>query len=311
MGTPRMDKQCACQAGRGRKTMRPSYRQEVCLFAILALLAGNCAQAQEASSMPQVTEQKLKLLESLLGSARFRQILEGADSEAKTQLQKALHLRDEAQSASKASDFAKAAQALDDGLKASTAAASLANKGGAGLDTGLLVSQNKDLLEQTNDYRKSIADTLNNTGKKTPETLGLIDLKIQEAEKLSAAGRHGDANKALAEGYQLAVAALTKLRDGDVVTIDLKFETPADEFNYEAKRCQSHQMLVEMMLSGEDRYSEATRNIIDYKVAESRQIKAQAESQAATGDWPAAIKTMENATEQLVRALRIGGMSIF
>lgn len=306
-----MDKQSACQAGRGRKTMRPAYRQEVCLFAILALLAGNCAQAQEASSMPQVTEQKLKLLESLLGSARFRQILEGADSEAKSRLQAVLKLRDDARAASNAGDFARTATLLDGALKASTAAASLANKGGAGLDTGLLVSQNKDLLEQTNDYRKSIADTINNTGKKTPETLGLIDLKIQEAEKLSAAGRHGDANKTLAEGYQLAVAALTKLRDGDVVTIDLRFATPADEFNYEVKRCQSHQMLVEMMLSEEGRYNEDTRKIIEFKVEESRQIKALAESQAAAGEWPAAIKTMENATEQLVRALRIGGMSIF
>jgi hypothetical protein len=133
---------------------------------------------------------------------------------------------------------------------------------------------------------------------------------VQEAEKLTAAGRHGDANKMLAEGYQLAVATITKLRDGDVVTIDLKFETPADEYNYEVKRYQSHQMLVDMMLA-DGHYSEATRNIIDYKIDESRQIKALAENQANVRDFPTAIKSMENATEQLVRALRIGGMSIF
>jgi hypothetical protein len=281
------------------------------MIAVLALLAGNCAQAQETPPIPQVTEQKLKLLESLLGSARFKQILEGADSEAKTRLQAVLKLRDDARVASGAGDFARATTLLDGALKASTAAASLANKGGAALDTGLLVSQNKDLLDQTNDYRKSIADTLKKTGKKAPESLAVIDRKMLEAEKFSAAGRHGDANKALAEAYQLAVAALTKLRDGDVVTIDLRFATPADEFNYEVKRYQSHQMLVDMMLSEEGRYSEATRNIIDYKVEESRQIKTQAEGQAAAGDWPTAIKSMENATEQLVRALRIGGMSIF
>ena len=291
--------------------MKPTHHRTACTVAVLALLACGDACAQDTPpAMPQVTGQKLKLLESLLNSAKFRQIQDGPDSEAKAQLQMALQLRDEARTAGNLGDFAKATQALDGALKATTTASSLAGKNGAALDTGLLASQNKDLLEQTGDYRKSIADTLGKTGKKAPEALSMIDQKTREADILSAAGRHGDANKKLAEAYQLAVATLTRLRDGDVVTIDLKFDTPADEYSYELKRYQSHQMLVDMMLSS-NQYSEATRNIIDHNIEESRQIRSQAEKQAAARDYPAAIKSMENAIEQLIRTLRIGGMSIF
>ena len=53
---------------------------------------------------------------------------------------------------------------------------------------------------------------------------------------------------ALARAYQVAVAAIAAQRKGQTAVFRLKFETPADEYEYERKRNGSYSMLIDIMM---------------------------------------------------------------
>jgi hypothetical protein len=308
-------------AGRRKVTMntkdfrsnRTIWRQAAVILLMLLASAVNLAEVQAqqptSDSRSALVKQKLLLLESLLNSGKIKQLQDDGSDDTKAQLSRAKQLRDEARSQQVAGDVPAAEKAVDEALRTvSTASAAVVKE--PLLSPKIQLAQNAELATQVRGYSASIADALKKQGKRQDPRLGQLERMLDEAGKLTAAGRHGEANRLLTEAYRLAVATVSELRAGETVVIDLKFDTPADEYAYEQSRNRSHEMLVEMTLQ-EGRADGEKRDMVERYVGESRQLRTQAEVQAKAGDYRAAIKSLEEATKQLVRALRATGMAIF
>jgi hypothetical protein len=138
----------------------------------------------------------------------------------------------------------------------------------------------------------------------------VLDQFVAEAEKASAVGRHDDANKSLTQAYRLAVISLFEVRAGETITIELKFDTPADEFAYEQRLHQSHELLVDMAVAERKPAAEVLA-LIAQKVTHASVLRGRADERATAGDHAAAIKLMEQATGHLVRAIQAAGVPVF
>lgn len=306
-------------AGGGRRGgVRASFVACVLVAAWFSLLPGTAApQTRSAggddASRKTLIEQKLRLLDTLVQSPRAREIAASGDAESKGLYDRARQLRDEGRSALSQAQFDRAGAALDEALRAISKASSRMARPGAGLGTSAQIETNTDLLDQVRLYRQSIVDATGRSGAgKIPAAdIARLDRLTAEAEKQTAAGNHGDANKLLAESYQLAVTMLSRARAGETVFLDLKFASPAEEFAYEQKRNRSHEMLVEMAIAEGRADPPVIRNAVEQLVGESRKQRARADQLASSGNFAAAIKAMEQATGYLVRALQAVGLPVF
>jgi hypothetical protein len=88
----------------------------------------------------------------------------------------------------------------------------------------------------------------------------------------------------------------------------LNFASPREEFEYEVDRNDTHRMLIQVLLA--DRKDGAMTPAMQGFVDRAAVLRRQADAQAQAGDHPAAIRTLEDATRELVRAIRAGGLYI-
>lgn len=282
----------------------------------MLLVMGGGAYADEIQQQVPADEklgflvkQKLQILDGLLDSGKIRQLRETDNVEAKERLAKALILRDEARKSMAEGHFPEADRALDASLRVTTSVAS-SIKSQPVLDSKLQQTKNIELEQQIRTYISAISETL-----KVRKDIGqearlskLIDMLVQ-ANKQTLSGKHDVANQILTDGYKLAVTTLSELRAGETIVLELKFNTPADEYRYELQRNHSHQMLVQMVK--QEGKNENAGSTFEQFVQASRELHSNAESRAESGDYAAAIKLLESATRELVKALQLTGMAIF
>jgi hypothetical protein len=168
------------------------------------------------------------------------------------------------------------------------------------------------MSEQVATYRGSLVEIVKNpkNGTEAQSALNRVDALADEAKRLATAGRLGDANKKMAESYKLAVEEISRLRAGEVVTMSLKFNSPAEEYAYEQKRFQSNEILVNMMIA-DGRADGDKRRMVDGFVQEAGKLKSDAISQAINNNHKEAVAAMEKAFTQLNRALQTMGVPAF
>ena len=87
----------------------------------------------------------------------------------------------------------------------------------------------------------------------------------------------------------------------------LNFATPEEEYHYEIDRNDTHRMLVQMLLKDKRGGADA---MVDQAVSASGRLRTQAEAEAARNDHKTAIKTLEESTRELVKAIRAAGVYI-
>lgn len=283
--------------------------------AVLAifLLAG-AASAQSPQSDEQrrrLIEQKLRLVDMLVNSPAAKSSAYGRDADTPRLVERGQALLAEARAALQENRLDDAAEALDQALKsASSASRRMSSEGG--LPDSALRKQLSDMTEQVRTYRAAIVDVTKDPklAADARDVLARVDAHSAEADKLTAAGRLGEANKRMAEAYKLAVQELSRLREGQEVVLTLNFDTPADEYAYEQKRFGSSETMIDMMV-GEGRAEGPKRQLVDRFVGEARRLKGEAEVQADAGKYADAIGLMEEATKQLNRALQSMGIPVF
>jgi DNA-directed RNA polymerase subunit L len=98
------------------------------------------------------------------------------------------------------------------------------------------------------------------------------------------------------------------LRGGDTIVRTLNFASKAEEYLYEIDRNDAHRMLVQMLLK--DKRGGATDTMVDHAVAEAARLRAQAEDEAGRRNHEAAVRTLEESTRELVKAIRGAGVYI-
>jgi hypothetical protein len=278
----------------------------LCLALTLPALAQT---APDPEQQRRLAEQKLKLVEMLVNAPAAKAAAASKDGDSAALIERSRSLLATAREALAAQRYPEAAGALDEALR-SVSKANSRNSGG--LSDSVQKQRLQDMGEQVATYRGALVDMQKHpkTGGEATAALGRVDALAEEAKRLAAAGRLGDANKKMAEAYKLAVEEISRLRAGEVVTLSLKFNSPLEEFAYEQKRVQSNEILVNMMIA-DGRADGDKRRMVDGFVNEAARLKSEAAGHAMNNKHKEAVEAMEKAFTQLNRALQSMGVPAF
>lgn len=264
--------------------------------------------APDPDQQRRLAEQKLKLVEMLVNSPAA-QTAAARDADSATLIERSRGLLKDARAALASQSHTDAMRVLDEALRNVSRANS---RTAAGLPDSVQRQRLQDMSEQVATYRASLADLARNpkVSAEAQSALLRVDALADEGRKLTAAGRLGDANRKMTEAYKLQVEEISRLRAGEVVTMSLKFDSPADEYVYEQKRFQSNEILVGMMIA-EGRAEGDKRRLVDGFVQEAGRLRADAINQAISNNHKEAVTAMEKAFGQLNRALQAMGVPAF
>ena len=280
--------------------------------AVFALTVGAQAPADGSEQKRRLIEQKIRLVETLINSPAARSAAEGHEGGARALIEQGRHAIDDAHKALAEARFDDAVRLADEALRAVSSASRRMSPGEGALPESAQRKNLQDLGDQVGMYRNSIEELFRDAqkGAAAQTLLGRVDGLTAESRQLVEAGRIGEAGKKMAEAYKLAVEELSRLRAGQEVLLSLKFDTPADEYAYEKKRFASNEIMVDMMVA-EGRAAGDKRRLVDGFVEEGRRLGTQADEQAKAGRHAEAVKLMEQASAQLIRALQSMGVPVF
>ncbi|WP_407279466.1 hypothetical protein U5817_01400 [Aromatoleum evansii] len=280
--------------------------------AIFAVAVAAQVPAEGGDQKRRLIEQKIRLVEALLNSPAARGAAEGSDADPRSLIEQGKQAIGEARKALAEARFDEAAKLADDALRSVSSASRRMSPGEGGLPESAQRKNLQDLGDQVGMYRNSVEELAKDSQRAAPARalLGRIDALTAESRQLADAGRIGEAGKKMAEAYKVAVEELSRLRAGQEVLLSLKFDTPADEYAYEKKRFASNEIMVDMMLA-EGRAAGDKRRMVDGFVEEGHKLGEQADEQAKAGRHAEAVKLMEQASAQLIRALQSMGVPVF
>ncbi len=281
----------------------------LCLAACLVLLpAALHAQAADPNQAIAVAK-KLELLQRYLDSSSTKKI-DGSDNAAAIELLgRARERGEQALQSYNRGDMGIAGERLTEAFRAYTEALDTLRAKSAG--TAEIKQQNDALREEIASYLQAFDEALLAKGPAASGLLnrGRVNELLEESRYLEENGDAQTAQNRLKEAYGMAVGALTRVRENETVVYTLDFRTPADEYRYEQNRHQSYTMLVDQMRSSSE-LSEQALKLAQRYADEGAKLRAEAESQAAAGQYETAIQTMEEANKRLVRSLQMMGLSI-
>ncbi|NMF88488.1 hypothetical protein GPA26_08315 [Aromatoleum petrolei] len=280
--------------------------------AVFALTVGAQAPAEGSDQKRRLIEQKIRLVDTLINSPAARGAAEGQEAGSRALIRQGTQAIDDARKALADSRYDDAARLADDALRAVSSASRRMSPGEGALPESAQRKNLQDLGDQVAMYRNSIEELSRDAqkGSAAKTLLGHVDGLAAESRQLADAGRVGEAGKRMAEAYKLAVEELSRLRAGQEVLLSLKFDTPADEYAYEKKRFASNEIMVDMMVA-EGRAIGDKRHLVDGFVEEGRRLGVQADEHAAAGQHAEAVRLMEQASAQLIRALQSMGVPVF
>lgn len=244
-----------------------------------------------------------KLLQT---SSAARQIDASKAPEALEKHQKARDLYKAAQSALTAGDLAKASQLLTDVRAMFFEAVRLAAP--EEVTAKKLENDYRARLESVNALLgayKRVANEKGSAAKGVNETVAQIEKGVTEGATLAQKGKYKEGRSALDRAYLVAKAGISGLRSGDTLVRSLNFASKEEEYHYEIDRNNTHQMLIEVLLS-EKRGDSALQAFI----AKAKDLRNQAEAAANNKDYTAGVKLLEESTVELVRAIRGAGIYI-
>jgi hypothetical protein len=273
-----------------------------------------CAAAAAAQNRPppdrEQLERKLISTSTLIeSSSGARQIESGGSSVASAQREHARDLHRQAAEAVRAGQLEAGAKLLDEASRAMFEAVRLASpeqisgpKQRADFDARM--DSTRALLEA----QKRIAIE-KSAGPRAGELSQRIELLMAEATELVRAGRVADARRTLDQAYLAVKAAIGGMRGGETVVRSLNFASKEEEYRYEIDRNDTHRMLVQVLLK-DKRDAAGVDAMVDQSLAAAARLRTQAEQQASRREHDAAVKTLEDSTRELVKAIRSAGVYI-
>jgi ribosomal protein S20 len=133
-----------------------------------------------------------------------------------------------------------------------------------------------------------------------------IEQSIAQAEQLAAASKWSEARPIIDRAYLTARVSIEQMRRGDTLVRSLSFASKREEYAYEIDRNDTHRMLVNLVLSDKREAASMMQPLLDKAAA----LRKDADAQAQRGDHDSAIKTIDESTRELVKAVRAGGIYI-
>lgn len=136
-----------------------------------------------------------------------------------------------------------------------------------------------------------------------------ISKLIGKAEGQAGKGDYESAIATLDDAYATARGDLREMRGGQTLTRSLDFETAEEEYDYELGRNQSYHVLLQFAISEKNPQGSVVGRIEDHR-KQAEGLRSKAESQASSGNHPDAIKSLNDSSDLLLKAIRMSGMFI-
>jgi len=292
---------------------QPLLRYAVRTVFAAALAVSFPAIAQETKQAPvnqATTHQKADNIELLVNkSVSARQIEESGDIEAIANLETARELVTDAHEDLAGGRFEEADRKLNEALR-------LVNDETRRLSQDQVKDkQQKQVYERRlKSVRAFIAAydrvaTEKGNGSAFHGQIAQIKQQVAAAEAMAGKGDYGQAKEVLDQAYGATRANIREMRQGDTLVRTLNFASPQDEYKYEVDRNDSHFMLLQLAVTQQQVPKSVVSRIEKQREAAER-LRGDAEKQAAAGDYPAAIDTLNKSTDALLKAIRLAGISL-
>jgi len=276
-----------------------------------AAMAEAPAGADAAVSSQALLESKTRLVKLLLTqSPAMQRIPQSGNAQAGKKLAHAQALFAEAGIEAEAGRQAAAIRMLDEALREITEASRLVP------DPAQLASQERMRYAGVSEATRTFLNLYKGVSARMAATGGAAGLDIDgvngmvaRAESLAAAGKHKEANAVLGDAYKTVVGALNRTLMAATVVYDQKFETPAEEYGYELSRNRNYEDLVPLAIAQLNPSPESVA-ASESHLLQGRQLRDLSQKHAASGDYQAALKTIQDATLHLQRSLRAAGVVV-
>ena len=288
--------------------MRQIVRNVLPVVVLLFLGDGAIAHATDctASTDPAVikqAEQKLVLLQRMVGSGGPAKRVEDGDSEeAKQVLEQA---RSDATQASLVLDEGCGAEAIalaTSGLSLASKAFAAARNQGPGSDAVY-----REVHGRTTSFLQSLEA-------QPPEVRGMGDAdvagmhrQIESAEQLAVKGDYEAASNLLKPVVDRLERRLVAIYDQKTVYYEKSFDGPEDEYAYLAQQYQGYQMVLDRF-AGDKQPPHSAKQMYDKLLATAADHANAAEGHAQASDWDTALAEMQEAVTNCERAMRLIGI---
>jgi len=274
---------------------------------LAGLLAAPVVHAQDRDQLERRVQSVGTLIDT---SSAARQIDASGEPAARAKRDSARLIHREAAASLRAGDTAATARLLDQATREMMDGARLARpEQVAGEKT------RRDFNARLDSARALLAAQQRITQEKgaAPEATDAtrrIEAQIAQAQQLAAAGRLDEARPVIDRAYLTARVSIEAMRRGDTLVRSLNFASPREEYDYELDRNDTHRMLIDVVLADRKDASGAMPAGMQAFVDRAAALRGNAETQARGGDHGTAVRTLEESTRELVRAIRAGGLYI-
>ncbi|MBF0173252.1 MAG: hypothetical protein HQL83_07385 [Magnetococcales bacterium] len=146
-----------------------------------------------------------------------------------------------------------------------------------------------------------------NAGKEVQDASSQVHQYMEEARKLVGAGALDQGRNVLDKAYVIVKANIVQLRHGDVLVKILHFASAEEEYIYELDRNDTYRMLIGLLI---EEAFDAMDPMIKKLIIQSAELRRQADQQGKAGHFEQAIKTLEDSTMELIKAIRGSGVNI-
>lgn len=269
------------------------------------------ARAPRQAENKEQLERRLVSVETLIETSSVaKQIEASGKPEAQEMRAKARDLRKQAEEAFKAGKYPDATRTLDlaarammDSVRLAAPAQLTAEKKQRDFDNRM--ESVKALLSAQK--RISAEKKL---GSKGAETSNQIEAQMREAAALAAAGKLDEGRALLDKVYVTTKMSIESMREGDTLVRSLNFATKEEEYHYEIDRNDTHKMLVKVLLDEKRASNPNLESMVQKYLDQAAALRTSAEAMAGKRDFEGAVKTLEDSTKELVRAIRGAGVYI-
>jgi tetratricopeptide (TPR) repeat protein len=273
------------------------------------LLAGLCAGA--AAQQRDQIERRVQSVGTLIeGSSAARQIESSGVAAARERRDNARLIHREASAALTAGELVNADRLLNQAAREMMAGARLARP-----DQVIGEKSKRDFESRLESARALLTAQQRiteekNAGREAQNATRSIERQIAEAQAIAAQGRYEEARPILDRAYLTARVSIETLRRGDTLVRSLNFASKREEYDYEIDRNDTHAMLIRLLLADRKDASGAMPAGMQAFTDKAAVLRSEAEALARKGEHAGAIQKLEEATRELVRAIRSGGIYI-
>ncbi|KAF0192436.1 MAG: hypothetical protein FD165_1061 [Gammaproteobacteria bacterium] len=269
------------------------------------------AVARPAEVSEADVKQKIAYAKMLTMSQSAKRVADSGHAEARAMMEQAKADLAASESALKGGNNSAAMESAMKAIDDANAAVGLVPKeGGDGVDHRIRYAE---LLGNLRNYKESYLQQYERkTKSKRSDSSSDLDPKtIQKMEDdaiaLSTDGKYKEAADTLEKAQSMVTSALSQAFQGEAVVYDQKFKTPAEEYQFEVARYKGFADLVPLALE-QKQPAENVVQLINTFVEKGKKIAGEAAGYAKKGDYETAIIGMQEATNQMQRALMTAGV---